>query len=195
MPIVPAITKAIHWLCCDFTLIKAESPIVNRFTEFLESLDPTGDIRKAIFEDDFALPKMYAGQISGLQEKLSIHTLSQMIQPKEVNLSKMVGKTPDEVEADIEARGLVAKWREVKSVDDVPLTARLTMPFVSPGDKVTLYRTKDKVVGFGRHDPKTELEEKQAELDSIKTDLAALRKEVETLKGGGQTTARRRKPS
>ena len=47
----------------------SNSPLVNDLAAWLDKLDPEGGIRKALAEGDFALPRMYASQISGIMGK------------------------------------------------------------------------------------------------------------------------------
>jgi hypothetical protein len=196
VPIIPLIRWVVQWLCCLPELVWFQSPLVNDLANLLDRIDPTGSLREAISAEDFALPKMYAAKVREAIDKVSPAGLTELIRPEGVNLATLVDKSPDETRDSLEKAGVTTIEREVKSADEVPVLKKLAaVPFASAGDRLVVYKTADKVVGFGRYDAPEELVDKQTQLDAIKAELAALRSEVEALKGPKQTRSGRRKKS
>jgi hypothetical protein len=186
VPIIPMLVHQIKESCCRPDFVGTQSPLVNDLLDLLNRIDPSGSVRQAIFGEDFALPKMYARKLEEIGDKVSLAGLAELIRPDAINLATLVDKPAGEASAIFERAGATPMWRDVASAEEVPIVKNLTaFPFASRGDKVVVYRMEGKVVGYGPYDAQENLLDKQAELKTIKGELAALRNEVETLKKRG----------
>lgn len=183
--IVPLIAQYIQRICCRPSLVRANSPLVNDFADFLTRIDPDGSLRQAVLQDDMALPNQYLERLGQTLSQFTVTGLAASLRSKDVNAAALVNKSPTEAEVTLSNAGVVPVWRDVASADEVPVFKALTTnPFLARGDRVVVYRTADKIVGFGRYDPKDEGVGQTVEMEVLRKELAALKSEVAALKRG-----------
>jgi hypothetical protein len=182
VPIVPLIALFIRQICCGPDLVRTNSPLVNDLLNLLNRLDPSGSLRQALFAEDFALPKMYAGHFTAMINNLSFAGLAEALRPGAVNLPTLVGKSVAQANRTFAQAGVIARYRDVRSAEEVSHLKNLTVaPFAASGDTVVVYRIESTIVGFGPYDAEQQLVDQQAELTSMKQELAAMRSEVARL--------------
>jgi hypothetical protein len=180
VPIIPLIRWAVQWICCIPDLVRVESPLVNDFVRLLDRIDSSGNLRKSVVAEDFALPKYYAAKLKGAVDKISIEGLGEPIRPDAINLTLLVNKPVRQVQTRLKKAKVTPIWRDVASVAEVPALKNLIKsPFATSGDTVLVYRLKKEVVGFERYDLPKEFTESLTQLDKK---VKKLEKEVEKLK-------------
>lgn len=198
MSIGPLLRRGLEIFCCLPDLVRANSPLVNDLTSFLDSVDPDGGLRQAIFAGDYALPRHYADALGKVLGNLSLPGLSNLIRTNDINLPTMVGRPPAQAKAMLDEAGVRAIEREVESADEVSgLKTLAQSPFAKRGDAVVVYHSGGKVVGYAPFDPATELIAKETELKSLREEFAAMRAEMAALKSSDRPAApasRRAKP-
>jgi hypothetical protein len=187
IPIVPLIKMAVQKFCCGPGLVHANSPLVNELMGWLKQVDPTGNVRSAFASGNFALPKSFAQEISAAASKVTVSNIAQrLVRPDSVNLPTFVGSPAEFTAKKLGAAGIeVGATREVASADDARRIKNLTMnPLAVRGDKVVLYRTGDKVVGFGPYDATEHRLDTEKRLQELTEEVSGLKKLVTTLSKG-----------
>jgi hypothetical protein len=183
VPITALVAFAVKALCCRPDLVRARSPLIDDFASLLDTVDPTGRIRQSIFAGDFALPKTYRSAFRQLRTNAAAAAARAFLRPDAHNLAPLVGGTLDQARADLRRAKVEVVERQVASETDVPVARNLRRsPYAAPGETVVMYRTADRVLGFGPYDVHEEFVEHGTELVALRTEVTALRDEVERLK-------------
>jgi hypothetical protein len=179
VPIIPLIGYLVTLLCCRPDLVRAQSPLVNDFATLLDTFDPTGTARAAVFAGNFALPRVYADKVQAILDRLNLTQFAQMIHPQGINLAVWVNQPADVAGRSLSAAGLTVTTHVVASREEIATLGNLAAaPFAQPGQGVTLYTIGNQVVGYGpaaTHD----------DVQAIRDEVAALRAEVAALRAAG----------
>jgi hypothetical protein len=75
VPIIPLIGTFVKLLCCAPDLVRAQSPLVNDLLRFIQTIDPTGTRREAVFADDFALPRSLVKRASNALNSIDVNRI------------------------------------------------------------------------------------------------------------------------
>ncbi len=185
-PLIGALLQAV---CCRPELVRAQSPLVNELVGWLDTLDPDGSLRNALAESDFALPRMYAGQIGDLLGKVQGIRPLDLVKPDGVNLATTIDRPIEQVRAELEANQVTVVEKAVRSRTDMARLQNLTVrPFAAPGTTVVAYKLGNKVIGYGPPDSKRVSQPRAPkaavrddEVRALRAELAALRAEVAAL--------------
>jgi hypothetical protein len=59
VPVLPLIGRVLAAICCQPSLLRKNSPLVNDLAPLLDRADPTGGLRRAVTGNGFALPRVY----------------------------------------------------------------------------------------------------------------------------------------
>jgi hypothetical protein len=187
IPIVPLIKMAVQQFCCGPGLVHANSPLVNELMDWMQRVDPTGNVRSAFASGNFALPKNFAREISAAVSKVTVSNIAQrLVRPDSVNLPTFVGTPAAGTTKKLDAAGIeVGSVREVASADDARRIKNLTMnPLAVRGDKVVLYQMNNKVVGFGPYDAAEQRLDTEKRLQDLTAEVNGLKKLVHTMSKG-----------
>jgi hypothetical protein len=185
VPVVSLLGDLIKWLCCDVDLVHANSPLVNELLKAIERVDPTGKLRAAVVDGNFALPKSVGQEIKAAVDKVSFSNLTaRLIRADAINLPTFVGKPVTDATKTLKEAGIVVGTvREVGTADDAHRLSNLTLnPLAARGDKVVVYKKDDKVVGFGPYNPDEIHAENEEKLRTLTAELVALKKQFTALK-------------
>ena len=182
IPVIPLLKELIAKFCCSPALVRAQSPLVNDFLQFLDSKDPTGNIRQELFANDFAVPKSY---VSGLDEFIASFSLDNLIErffpkPNSVNLDQFTDLSILEVISNLNNKSIKVNEKEVSSLNELP---KFPLAFANPGDSVIAYVMDDKVVGYKKVDlADQEVLDKMSELEDLQNKLTVLQGDIDELK-------------
>jgi len=173
VPVLPVLGYVLRKLCCSPDLVHASSPVVNELERLIQSLDPAGSVRRALSEEDFALPKYFDGQVRNLGTQLLTALLRARTAGAEgVNLATLVGKSKQQVQESLSG----AVFRPVKSAAEMTsVRTLLASPFADRDERVVVYVEGEKVVGFGPYDEVADLREQLEVLKSKVDSLEARR--------------------
>jgi hypothetical protein len=153
----------------------------------LADLDPDFTVRRALLDNDLAIPRMLSGNFGRVITGALNFDLLKGVKPNTVNAAGLINRQPNEVSETLRAEKVNVVEREVASEAEIPSASLLTTPFINEGDRVIVYRAGDRVVGFGRYDVGEELASKDAELNQLRSEMSELRAAVAAL----QTTGKR----
>jgi hypothetical protein len=157
LPIGPLVLWALGTLCC-LPLTGLDSPVIKGTgtARLLERIDPSGEIRKVIMQDDFALPKRWPTQVREALNKLP-SAVRERLTPsaRAVNLAALQGAQTGDAQRTLTDAGVKVQTVELSSPDAVPLSWQGAIGIVEPGTTVRQYIYQGRVVGYG---PATEPE-------------------------------------
>lgn len=181
VPVLPLVARMLASICCAPDLLRRNSPLVNDLTPLLDGLDPTGGLRRAMTQNDFAAPRAYLREIAKLTDApfaaLVAGRLDAALSP-----AAFTGRKAATAKADFKAAGVRAQTVELAEGDEAALRrSMLKTPILKRGDSATLYTREGRVVAVVRDD--------DSELAALKREVAALTEKVGALEG-----ARRRPP-
>ncbi len=163
----------------------------------LADLDPDFTLRRSLLESDFALPKMLGGNFARSISGIFGGNVLQQARPDAVSIAPLVGQPAEVVNSTLNQANVAVVERLVDT-NRLPADVKPAAAFLNAGDRVVVYRRGDQVVGFGSYDVSAELAAKDAELSGIRDQLAAMRAEIDALKGtsakttGAKTTRRKK---
>ena len=163
----------------------------------LADLDPDFTLRRSLLESDFALPKMLGGNFARSISGMFGGNVLQQARPDAVSIAPLVGQPVKVVNQTLKQADVAVVERQVDA-NTLPADVKPAAAFLNAGDRVVVYRRGDQVVGFGSYDVSAELAAKDAELSGIRDQLAAMRAEIDAIKGtpakpSGAKTTRRKK--
>ncbi len=165
----------------------------------LADLDPDFTLRRSLLESDFALPKMLGGNFARSISGIFGGNPMAQARPDAVSIAPLVGQPAEVVNQTLNQANVAVVERQVDAYT-LPADAKPAAAFLNAGDRVVVYRRGDQVVGFGSYDVSAELAAKDAELSGIRDQLAAMRAEIDAIKGtsasspttGAKTTRRKK---
>lgn len=166
----------------------ADTPMfINQLEGLFKTLDPDGSLREALFADNMAKPSQWLSQTARRIGNLQMPDLRMRTG---MDLSELREKSPALANATLKDAGVHAIMREAESLDAL---ARLNLSAAAAdqGDTVVMYTLGGRVAGFAPYDADEKLTDKQAELDSLKHDLAALRADVQSMKRAPAAVAKK----
>jgi hypothetical protein len=68
----PLLAQGFAAMCCRPDLVRKRSPLVNDLLTIADKLDPGGTIRKALMENDFAVPRRYANSFREMERRTTL---------------------------------------------------------------------------------------------------------------------------
>ena len=174
VPVLPLIGRALAMLCCKPDLLRRNSPLVNDLMPMLDAVDPTGNLRRAIGANDFALPKTYLARVVGAGETPIISHIARSLDIAGATTSH-AGASTKAATAKLAAAGVQTETTEVAAADEAKFIAAMrNQPLIKRGDSVRLYTRGGKVIAAVRAEA--------AAVQSGETEVAALRREVAELR-------------
>jgi hypothetical protein len=151
LPIGPVAMWALGELCC-FPLVgrlpTARGTIARRA---LDAADPTGNLRKVVMADDFAVVKAWPKHARAALEKVRPAALRDRFTPSAaaVNLAALQGAIAGDAAQTMEQANVSVQTVEVTSPDEVPVSRLGAIGVVEPGVTIRQYVYQGRVVGFG----------------------------------------------
>jgi hypothetical protein len=173
VPILPLIGKLLAWLCCQPDLLRKNSPLVNDLFPLLDRIDPSGNIRKTLTANNFAVPRLYLKQ---LVEANPAPLLTEIVRRFDAGVAPAAhtGNPSNETSKILKSAGVSVSEREVRdeSMDELDsLMARKLL--LQPGDNAIIYKKQGKVVAI--------VAEEGRGIESLRDEVAELRKQVAAL--------------
>jgi hypothetical protein len=147
LPIGPVVMYYLGELCC-FPLLGSRGVTVTRF---LDELDPTGNLRRVVVPDNFALVKRWPEQARAVLAKLTPAALRDRLSPSAaaVNLAALQGQLAGDATDALERAKVPVESVEIDTPDAVPVSRLGVVGVVEPGTAIRQYVYKGRVVGFG----------------------------------------------
>lgn len=173
VPVIPLIGKSLAYLCCQPDFLRKNSPLVNDLLPLLDTVDSTGNLRRTLTANNFAVPRLYLQKAT---QTAPMPFLSRLLAGFEQGTApaKYVGKSVAETRNGLKAAGIVATEKSVGEADVESLkTAMARKLLLQPGERATVYTSKGNVVAV--------VPEEAPSLASLRAEVAALRKQVEAL--------------
>lgn len=190
--ILPLIGQAVKAICCREDLARAYSPIVNDVWNWIERLDPDGQIRDNFAAGNFALPRSYLERLSSLSAVPSLTNLVDALRPRGVNLATLHATPIRDASERLDKAGIQYTVQQVESDAEMPVLRSLVEnPFADRGENMVMYTRGGRVLGFARATtaraaPATEARavEREGDVDALRAELATLREQVNSLRQG-----------
>ena len=150
LSLAPVIAAALCRLCC-VPLYRGRRAKRTALFAMLDSVDPSGALRKTAGAQGFAAPKYYAGQAKTLWKTIKLDKLLKKVSvPEEgVNVSAYLDQTPSKVWSSLKSAGLMVSRVRLEDVTEAPTVGMLTAPpVVAPGTHITVYEHDGEVLGY-----------------------------------------------
>ncbi len=177
VPVLPLIGRALASLCCAPDLLRRNSPLVNDLMPTLDLVDPTGNLRRAITANDFALPKTYLARAVAAGDTPFVARIARAFDVAGATTS-YTGDTARNALAALSASGVKAETAPVAARDDARLIAEMeAQPLLTRGDSATVYARAGTVIAVVRNAPQPTTAS-HADVAALAKQLAALRKTV-----------------
>lgn len=118
IPLIPLFARALASLCCRPDLLRRNSPLVNDLMPLLDQVDPTGNLRREIAKDDFALPRRYVAMAAKFADTPVLPALSQQFEKAATSVIKPKDQatTPTKPDVDNVREELAALRAEVTAI-------------------------------------------------------------------------------
>lgn len=198
VPVLPLIAKALAALCCAPDLLRRNSPLVNDLMPILDKVDPTGNFRRAVVSNDFALPKTYLARVVASGEIPFAARIARSLDIAGATTSQ-AGSDTAAARASLGAAGVTVATQEVAVADESRFIAAMrNQPLLKRGDSVRLYTRGGKVIAAVREDSAQPAYAAAAlgqdEIAALRQEVAALRKSVAGLTAARAAPRTRGKP-
>jgi hypothetical protein len=145
----PLIAAALCRLCC--APLYGRRARRNALFAMLDSVDPSGSLRKTAGAQGFAAPRYYATQVRRVWHGFKFSQLLKKIpQPENgINVAQFLDQTPTGAQSALQNAGVEAERIEVEDADSAPTVGLLAVPpLVRPGDHVSLYEHEGQILGY-----------------------------------------------
>jgi hypothetical protein len=153
LPLVPAVMWVLGVLCC-FPLVGRTRKGRIGLAHMMDRADPTGNVRRFIVEDDFAVARSYRDRAARAVSRIRPTRLREKVTPTDeaVNLATLEGaKSADATKALRKAKVKV-ETVAVEALEDVPVTGAV-LPVAEPGETLVQYVHEGRVVAYARARP------------------------------------------
>jgi len=173
VPIIPLIGKLLATACCQPDLLRKNSPLVNDLMPLLDTVDPTGNLRRTLTANNFAVPRFYFKQLT---ETAPMPFVSRQLArfAQGTAPAAYVGTPVADTRNAFKAAGINATEKSIGHEDPDELKATMMRkPLLQPGDNATVYTSKGRVVAV--------VPEEAPSLASLRDEIAQLRKQVAAL--------------
>jgi hypothetical protein len=173
VPIIPLIGKLLATACCQPDLLRKNSPLVNDLMPLLDTVDPTGNLRRTLTANNFAVPRFYFKQLT---ETAPMPFVSRLLAGFEQGTAPAayVGTPVADARKTFKAAGINATEKSIGQEDPEELNrAMMRKPLLQPGDNATVYTSKGRVVAV--------VPEEAPSLASLRDEVAQLRRQVAAL--------------
>jgi hypothetical protein len=179
IPIVPLLKFVAEKFCCGDALLHKNSPLVNEVTKWMDSVDPSGTVRKAVVEGNFALPKLYFDRLTALPSKAAPSNLAQNVPANGVNLAPLAGQKLSSAASTLGQANITYVEKQVTSMAAVP--ASVSAPVVAPGSKVIIYTDGTNILDIQPYPVELQLADHVQQINDLQSQLTSLRATVEKL--------------
>jgi hypothetical protein len=176
---IPAVAAIIlGTICCRPSLLRRRSPLVNDLLEFVDRADPSGRLREAVAESDFALPRRYAERarevVARARRRVTPEGIGESVPSEGVNLATLVSQPVEAASGRLREAGATPVVRELGRDEEPPALGEVAAPALAgSGSTVIVYAREGRVVGYGRE---------SAEVSALREELTRLRSEVDELR-------------
>ena len=146
----PLIAAALCKLCCA-PLYGSRRAQRNALFAMLDSVDPSGSLRKTAGAQGFAAPRYYATQARKVWQSFKFSQLLKKIpQPENgINVASFLDQSPTKARSALKDAGVEVERIRLKDPDAAPTVGLLTVPpLVNPGDHVSLYEHDGEILGY-----------------------------------------------
>jgi hypothetical protein len=148
---------------------------VNDLMPLLDTVDPSGNLRRTLTANNFAVPRLYLQKAA---QTTPMPFLSRLLSGFEQGTAPVsyVGKTVADARKTFKSAGVNATEKSVGDEDIDVLKARMARKLLlQPGDTATVYTRNGKVVAV--------VPEEAPSLASLREEVAELRRQVSALSG------------
>jgi hypothetical protein len=141
------------WLCklCCAPIYRGGRAKKKALFTMLDSVDPSGALRKTAGAQGFAAPKYYVGQAKKLWQNVSFTKLVNKMNVPEggINVSAYLDQSPSKVRSSLRSAGLTVSRVRLDDAAAAPTVGMLAVPpVVPPGTHVTVYEHDGEVLGY-----------------------------------------------
>jgi hypothetical protein len=176
-PIIPLLFDVIRELCCDPHIFDFAFDQVNR-------IDPGGVRLRGFTDNNFARASYVSNTFSSnfsTMLRTPFTTATAAERADRLNLTALRATPAADAEVALRKEGVNVVVRDLAAADAVPAGSEPAL--VKEGDALLLYRAADgTVAGIRRYDVTAELEERTVELAKVRSEFAALQKDVHELR-------------
>lgn len=150
LPLVPAVVWILGVLCC-FPLVGRTRKGRIGLARMMDSADPTGNLRRLIVEDDFAVAKSYRERAMRAISRVRPTRLREKVTPSDetVNLATLEGAKSAYATKALRKAKVEVETVAVETPEDVPVTGAV-LPVAEPGEKLLQYVHEGRVVAYAR---------------------------------------------
>jgi hypothetical protein len=146
----PLIATALCKLCCT-PIYRGGKAKEKALFAMLDSVDPSGALRKTAGAQGFAAPKYYADQVRRVLRSVKLATLLKKLRlPQDgINVASFLDQSPAKARTALTNAGLTVDRIKLKDSANAPGISLLAVPpAVRPGEHVTLYEHDGEIVGY-----------------------------------------------
>jgi hypothetical protein len=184
LPVGTVVSWVAGILCCFPLFARTRGRDQIRLARLLQTVDPSGNVRRLLMQDDFAMAANWRTQAQRLSERLRPSALSRLrihASDAAVNLAQFQGQPVGDMEDALRRAGVEAVVVDVPDPNAVPLTRLGAIPVVEPGTAVRAFVSGGRVVGFAPAPPAEPAS--AGEVQILRDEVASLRAELARRRG------------
>jgi hypothetical protein len=151
LPIGPMALWALGELCCFPLVGRLPTGRGTVVKQALDAADPTGNLRRVVLGDNFAVVKAWPAQARAALAKVKPAALRDRFTPsaQAVNLAGYQGQLAGDATESLEQEKVSVQTVDVENPEDVPVSRIGAIGVVEPGAAIRQYVYKGRVIGFG----------------------------------------------